>query len=45
MLTKEQARKKIEKKYAKKLRQLHTCQPYEKAGLKMLLNYYYSLLN
>ncbi len=37
-------RKEIETKYAKVLRQLHTCRPCEKAGLKTLLNYYYNLL-
>jgi len=38
-------RKEIETKYAKVLRRLHTCQPYEKEMLKVLLNYYYNLLN
>ena len=38
-------RKDLELRYAATLRQLHTCRPSEKAGLKTLLNYYYNLLN
>jgi hypothetical protein len=35
----------IEQKYAKVLKDLHTCSPTEKAGLKKLLDYYYIKLN
>ncbi len=37
--------RKIQELYNGVLRRLHTCRPCEKAGLKMLLNYYYNLLN
>ena len=43
-LNRQQTRE-VKTKYANVLRRLHTCRPCEKAGLKMLLDYYYNLLN
>ncbi|KKN32330.1 hypothetical protein LCGC14_0814790 [marine sediment metagenome] len=40
-----EVRKEIQKRYDKVLKDLHTCTPSEKAGLKQLLKYYYNLLN